>query len=51
VTDLMSELVYLFQRLNWLSVLDLFLVTAIFYGILMLVRDTQAMALLRGVIF
>ena len=51
MTDLMSELVYLFQRLNWLSVLDLFLVTAIFYAILMLVRDTQAMALLRGVIF
>jgi diadenylate cyclase len=51
VTDILSEIAYLFQRLNWLSVLDLFLVTAIFYGILVLVRDTQAMALLRGVIF
>lgn len=51
MTDILSEIAYLFQRLNWLSVLDLFLVTAIFYGILVLVRDTQAMALLRGVIF
>jgi len=51
VTDLVTELLYLFQRLNWLSVLDIFLVTAIFYGILALLRDTQAMALLRGVIF
>lgn len=47
----MSAITYLFQRLNWLSVLDLFLVTAFFYAILILLRDTQAMALLRGVIF
>ncbi len=47
----MTELLYLIQRLNWLSVLDIFLVTAIFYGIFALLRDTQAMALLRGVIF
>lgn len=51
MTDILSEIAYLFQRLNWLSVLDLFLVTAIFYAILILLRDTQAMALLRGVIF
>ncbi len=49
--DLLTEIVYLFQRLNWLSVLDLFLVTGVFYGIMALLRDTQAMALLRGVIF
>ena len=47
----MTELLYLIERLNWLSVLDIFLVTAIFYGIFALLRDTQAMALLRGVIF
>lgn len=47
----MSAITYLFQRLNWLSVLDLFLVTAFFYAILILLRDTQAIALLRGVIF
>lgn len=51
MTEILGELVYIFQRLNWLSVLDLFLVTAIFYGILLLLRDTQAMVLLRGVLF
>jgi diadenylate cyclase len=38
------------QRLNWLSVLDILLVTLVFFGIMLLVRDTQAMVLLRGVI-
>ncbi|MBE0684700.1 MAG: TIGR00159 family protein, partial [Anaerolineaceae bacterium] len=36
---------------NWLSVLDLALVTLIFFTILMMLRDTQATVLLRGVIF
>jgi len=49
MSDLLNEIVFLFQRLNWLSVLDLFLVTAIFYGILLLIKDSQAMVLLRGV--
>ena len=48
--NLLNELLFLFQRLNWLSVLDLGLVTLIFFAILMLVRDTQAVVLLRGVI-
>ena len=51
MTDILTEITYLLQRLDWLSVLDLFLVTAIFYGVLVLLRETQAMALLRGVIF
>jgi len=50
VTNLINQLAFLFQRLTWLSVLDLLLVTAIVFGILMLVRDTQAIILLRGVI-
>jgi diadenylate cyclase len=50
VPNLLNELLFLFQRLNWLSVLDLGLVTLIFFAILMLVRDTQAIVLLRGVI-
>jgi len=50
VPNLLNELLFLFQRLNWLSVLDLALVTLIFLAILMLVRDTQAVVLLRGVI-
>ena len=48
--DLFSELSFLFQRLNILSALDLLLVTLVFFGILLLVRDTQAMVLLRGMI-
>ncbi len=48
--DVLNEILFIFQRLTWLSVLDLVLVTAIFYVILLMLRDTQAMVLLRGVI-
>jgi diadenylate cyclase len=51
VADFISNLLFVFQRLNWLSVLDILLVAAIFFGLLYSVRDTHAMALLRGVIF
>jgi diadenylate cyclase len=51
VPDLFNNILFLFQRLNWLSLVDLFLVALVFYTILMLVRDTQAVVLLRGVIF
>ncbi|KAF0111166.1 MAG: hypothetical protein FD147_1104 [Chloroflexi bacterium] len=51
MTDLFSDILYLFQRLNWLSILDLFLVTIVLYAFLLLLRDTQIMVLLRGVIF
>jgi diadenylate cyclase len=50
VPDLLSDILFLFQRLTWVSLLDLFLVTMVFYTLLMLVRDTQAVVLLRGVI-
>jgi diadenylate cyclase len=50
VPDLLSDIEFLFQRLTWLSVLDLVLVTLVFYLILMAIRDTQAVVLLRGVI-
>jgi diadenylate cyclase len=49
--DIISEILFLFQRFDWLTVLDLFLVSIIFYVILVMVRDTQAMSLVRGVIF
>lgn len=51
MADFLSELLFIFQRLNWLSVLDILLVASIFFGLLYLVRDTQAMMLLRGIIF
>jgi diadenylate cyclase len=49
MTDLLNQLLFFFQRLNWLSVLDLALVTLIFYSILLFLRDTQALVLMRGV--
>ena len=48
--EFLSELSFLLQRISWLSILDLLLVTLVFFGILLLVRDTQAMVLLRGMI-
>ena len=48
--ELLNEILFLFQRLDWLSILDLVLVTAVLFGVLMLLRDTQAMVLLRGVL-
>jgi diadenylate cyclase len=50
VTDLLNELIFLFQRVDWLDVVDLVLVTVIFFLILTLVRGTQAVVLLRGMI-
>jgi diadenylate cyclase len=49
--DLISEIVFLVQRISWLTVIDLFLVSSIFYVIMLLVKDTQAQTLMRGVIF
>lgn len=50
VIDLINNVIFIFQRLDWLGVLDLLLVTMIFFSILRLLRDTQAQALLRGVL-
>lgn len=47
---LLEDILFLFQRLTWLSLLDILLVTLIFFGLLYLLRDTQAMILLRGII-
>jgi diadenylate cyclase len=51
MTELLNDLFFIFQRLNWFSVIDIVLVTLVFYSLLYLVRDTQAMVLLRGAIF
>lgn len=50
MADLLSEIIFIFQRLNWLSLLDLALVTLVFFIILMVLRDTQANVLMRGVV-
>ncbi len=46
--DLLDSLVIIFERFTWTDAIDLFLVTLIIYSILMLLRGTQAMVLLRG---
>lgn len=48
--NLIDNLSFILQRINWLSILDLLLVTLVFFSILLLLRDTQAMVLLRGVL-
>jgi diadenylate cyclase len=50
VNNLLANLLFIFDRLTWLSVIDLVLVALVFFGLLFLVRDTQAMVLLRGVL-
>ncbi len=50
INNLIANLIFIFERLNWLSVIDIFLVGLIFIAILMLMRGTQAMVLLRGAI-
>jgi len=49
--NLFDDIIFLFQRFGWTDVLDIILVTAIFYSLLILLRDTEALVLLRGVIF
>src|SRR4030043_1388891 len=50
IRNLIESLGFVFERLNWLSILDLAIVTLIFFGLLIMLRDTQAVVLLRGVL-
>lgn len=50
MSEFLSQILFLLQRLTWLSVIDLTLVSLIFFAILIVVRDTQAVTLLRGVV-
>ena len=50
MTELLNDLFFIFQRINLLSVIDIVLVTLVFFSLLYLLRDTQAMVLLRGAI-
>ena len=49
--DLLNGVLFLLQRLTWLDILDIVLVTVIFFVVLFVVRDTQATVLLRGMVF
>ena len=46
--NLAANLAFIFERLTWLSVIDILLVTAVIVTILLFLRGTQALALIRG---
>ena len=50
MNTLLDNLRFILERLDWLSFVDILLVATIFFGILLLLRDTQAITLLRGVL-
>lgn len=50
MNDFLNNLLFIFQRFDVLSAVDILLVTIIFFALMYWLRDTQAMVLLRGVI-
>jgi len=50
MSNILSELTFYFQRFDWLSFVDLLLVTGIAFFLLRLVKGTQAVVLIRGLI-
>ncbi|MBG0787520.1 MAG: TIGR00159 family protein [Anaerolineaceae bacterium] len=51
MTNFFNEIFFLIQRFGWADLLDIVLVSAIFYAVLILLRDTEALVLLRGALF
>ena len=49
LSALLSNLELIIERLDWLNLVDLILVTLVFFIILLLLRGTQAIVLLRGI--
>ncbi|HUF37715.1 MAG TPA: diadenylate cyclase CdaA [Anaerolineales bacterium] len=50
MSSFIEELLFILRRFSWTSALDILLVSAVILGILLLVRDTQAVLVLRGVV-
>jgi diadenylate cyclase len=48
IETLLNNVYFVFERLNWWDLIDLVLVTLIFFSIFLLLRETQAILLLRG---
>lgn len=51
MSDLIDNLFFIFQRLTWEGVIDIFLVAVVFMVVLFFLRNTQAMLLVRGILF
>lgn len=50
MSELFDEIEFFFQRVDTLAVLDLLLVTAVFFFVISLLRGTRAVVLLRGMV-
>jgi len=50
VTNIIDNLLFVFERLTWESLLDIALVTVIFFVLLVFLRKSQAIVLIRGMI-
>lgn len=50
MNSFLDELSFIMQRFTWTSALDMLLVATVIFAILLLVRDTQAVVVLRGVV-
>ena len=50
MADFIDNLLFIFERLTWVSVLDIALVSAIFFVLLLFLRNSQAIVLIRGII-
>lgn len=50
INNLAANIIFIFERLNWVNVLDLLLVATTFFVILMFIRGTQSIMLVRGAI-
>ena len=46
----MADILSIFSRLDWISLIDIFLVASVFYGLIVIIQGTQAVQLLRGFI-
>ena len=51
MADFINNLKFIFQQLNWESGVDILLVTIVFLVLLLFLRNTQAMVLVRGILF
>lgn len=51
MTEFVDNILFIFARLTWVSILDIGLVTIIFFSLLIFLRNSQAIVLIRGIIF
>ena len=50
MSNIIDNILFIFERLTWESVLDIALVSAIFFFLLVFLRKSQAIVLIRGII-